>query len=62
MENNKVSGNKEVWISYKEDNDNIVNGFVILLELSDTLIKFKTGKNIIVLPISRLIKMKEKAE
>lgn len=58
----KVSGVKEVWISYKDDNDSIVSGFVILHELTATSIRFETNRSIITLPIHRLLKLKERKE
>jgi len=57
----KVLGH-EVWISYKDDLDNVVTGFVILLEQNENYLKFKTNQNIITISYSRLLKMKERGE
>ena len=63
MENDKVSGiraGEEIFLSYLEDNNQIVSGFFILVKLSETLIEVKSNQNIIVIPISRLIKIKQR--
>ena len=65
MEKNKVSGlreGEEVFISYRDDNEQIVSGYFILLSLSETLLQVKSNQNIIVIPISRLIKIKQRFE
>lgn len=65
MEDNKVSGKdlrtgEEIWISYIDDNGLSTSGFGVLIELSETLVKFKTNQNIICIPISKLIKLKQR--
>lgn len=63
MSENKLSGirvGEEIWISYKEDNEQVVNGYVILISISDSLITFQTKTNKITLPISRVLKIKQK--
>lgn len=63
MEEDKVSGlreGEEVFVSYREDNDTVVSGFVILLKITDTLLTFKTNRNVVSIPISRLLKIKQK--
>ena len=62
MEENKVSGNKEVWISYRDDNEQIVSGFVILLEQTDSYVKIKNNRNILTIPYHRILKIKERLE
>lgn len=57
---NKVSENKEVWISYIDDNGILVNGFFILVEQSINYIKIISGKNILTIPYHKINKMKEK--
>ena len=53
-------GVKDSFIIYKNDDDRQVNAYVEILELNAGFIKFKTNSgNIITLPISRLIKLKE---
>lgn len=65
MEEHKVSGireGEEIFISYKDDNEQIVSGFVVLISISETLITFKTNQNTITIPVSRLIKIKQRKE
>lgn len=62
MENNRNSGvGKEVFISYLNDDNETISGYVSLLECNGFVI-FKTGKNIIRIPSSRVLKIKEKIE
>jgi len=64
MENNKETGyrNKEVFLIYLEDNGEPVSAYVYVQEIKEGLITFKTSKNIITIPTSRIIKIKEKIE
>ena len=62
MEDNKVSGNKEVWISYIDDNGQEVNGFFILIEQNHNYIKIKSGVNIHTIPYHRINKIKERVK
>lgn len=57
---NKVSDNKVIWISYKDDAEQIVTGFVILLEMSETFVKIQNNKNVLVIPMHRVLKIKFK--
>lgn len=56
---NKVSGDKEIWISYLDDNNKNVYGFVILIEQTSTYVKIKTNRNILTIPYHRILKIKE---
>ena len=56
----KVSGTKEVWISYIDDSGLEVKGFFILLEETINYIKIKSGSNILTIPYHRINKIKEK--
>lgn len=61
MTEDKTSGpEREVFISYLDDANNVVNGFVILIEQTANYVKFKTNANTITISYSRLIKIKEK--
>jgi len=60
MSGNKISENKEVWISYIDDSGVEVNGFFILLEQNMNYIKIKSGSNILTIPYHRINKIKEK--
>ena len=63
MTEDKVSGirtGQEVFLSYKDDNEQVVSGFVILISISETLLTFKTNQNTISIPISRMLKLKQR--
>ena len=57
---NKVSENKEVWISYIDDNGLEVKGFFRLIEQNLNFIKIKSGSNILTIPYHRVNKIKER--
>lgn len=59
---NKVSGNKEIWISYIDDSGQEVHGFFLLVEQNHSYIKIKSGSNILTIPYHRINKIKEKVE
>lgn len=62
-ERDKITGyrtDKEVFLIYLEDNNQQVSAYVHILELKEGLITFQTNKNIITLPIARIIKIKER--
>jgi histone acetyltransferase (RNA polymerase elongator complex component) len=63
MTENKVSEireGEEIFLSYKDDNEQIVSGFFILISISETLLQVKSNQNVLVIPISRLIKIKQR--
>ena len=49
-----------IHISYLDDTGVTITGYGVLIQLTDSLIKFSTNQNIIVLPISRLLKLKQR--
>ncbi|MBI2629948.1 hypothetical protein HYW76_02510 [Candidatus Pacearchaeota archaeon] len=62
----KVSGlsdkeEREVFLSYLDDNDKVVSGFVILIECNGFVV-FKTNQNIIRIPSHRVLKIKERVK
>ncbi len=57
---NKVSENKEIWISYIDDNDLEVKGFFRLIEQNQNYIKIRSGSNILTIPYHKINKIKEK--
>ena len=57
---NKVSGNKEVWISYIDDTGQEVKGFFTLVEQTANYVKIKSGLNILTIPYHRVNKIKER--
>lgn len=52
---------KEVFLSYKNDDDAVISGFVILLEMND-FVRFQTNQNIITIPSNRILKIKERLQ
>lgn len=50
---------KTIFLSFLNDNDEKVSTYVTLLKKNDNLIEFKTKGNIITLPMSRVLKIKE---
>ena len=55
----KEIGTRTAFISYLNDDDKKIEGYVILIEQTDNYIRFKTGSNIITIPYNRLLKLKE---
>jgi sporulation protein YlmC with PRC-barrel domain len=49
---------KRVFLSYKNDDDRVINGYVTLLEVNG-FVKFRTKDNIISIPVDRVLKIKE---
>ena len=47
------------FISYKDDDDNIIKGYFDVIEQNDNYLKFESGKNQITIPWNRVIKVKE---
>jgi len=61
----RVSGlqiGKEVFCSYRNDDEQVISGYFILISLSETLLELKSNQNLIVIPVSRLIKIKQRFE
>lgn len=50
---------KRVYISYRDDSEIIVSGYVDLIEETELYVKFRTKQNVITLSRSRVIKIKE---
>jgi hypothetical protein len=53
-------GLREDFLIYLNDDDRQVSAYVEILELNSGFVKFKTGTNILVIPISRIIKIKQR--
>ncbi len=49
-----------VFLSYLDENDIKREGYVELVYLDSSIIKFKTKGNLISLPTSRILKLKQK--
>jgi len=52
------SGEK-VFISYINDDNRQIDGYVTFISISNNLITFQTNQNIIVIPSNRLLKIKK---
>jgi len=50
----------KAFISYLDDNDEKIEGFFSIVESNEIFIKFKSGLNLITIPYSRILKIKEK--
>ena len=51
---------KEVWISYLDEDNQRREGYVQLIHMDSSMIKFKTKGNLIILPTSRILKIKQR--
>jgi hypothetical protein len=51
---------EEIFLSYKDDNEQIVTGYFILLKMSEVLLQLKTNSNILAIPVSRILKIKQR--
>lgn len=51
---------KEVFLIYLEDNGQPVSAYVYIIDIKEGLITFKTNKNIITIPTTRIVKIKER--
>tara|TARA_Y100000310_G_C20513324_1_gene729941 strand:+ start:677 stop:856 length:180 start_codon:yes stop_codon:yes gene_type:complete len=49
----------KIFISYLDDDDKTISGFVDLIEKTETMITFETQKNKITIPMARVLKIKE---
>lgn len=47
------------FISYKDDNDEVVKGYFEIIEETSNFLKFKSGTNRITIPWNRILKFKE---
>ncbi len=61
MCDDKVLGNKEIWISYENEGQEIT-GFFVLIEQTLNYVKIQSGKNILTIPYHKINKMKERIE
>lgn len=55
----KDEGKRECFISYLNDDGQIISAYVEILELNG-FVRFKTAQNIITLPRERILKIKER--
>jgi len=57
---NRVLGDREIWISYINDDGVEIKGFFVLVEQTLNYIKIKSGTNILTIPYHKINKIKEK--
>lgn len=57
-----MSKEKKVFLCYLDDTDVKRSTFVYLVSKSNTTITFRTKSNIITIPFSRVLKLKEEIE
>jgi hypothetical protein len=57
-----MGNRKKVFIAYLNDNNETTNGYFEIVEITDSFVKFDTGINIITIPLSRVLKIKEEKE
>ena len=57
---NSDIGSKTIFISYLNDDNTTISGYVELIEYSEGFVVFKTGSNILRIPSVRVLKIKEK--
>jgi len=57
---NKVLVNREIWISYINDDGQTIQGFFILIEESINYVKIRSGSNILTIPFGKINKIKER--
>jgi hypothetical protein len=53
---------KKVFISYLDETGKRIDGYVTLIGVPGTRVRFKTSTNILDLPSERVLKIKEKEE
>lgn len=60
-----VSEKKEaekVFISYLDETNKVINGYCDLIKISESVITIGTDKNIVIIPLVRVIKIKRERE
>ena len=52
-------GDRRGFVSYLNDDNKKIEGYFDILEVNESFIKIKSGSSIILIPIHRLLKLKE---
>jgi len=60
LEGNENNEEKEVWISYLDEDNRRREGYVRLVYQDSLIVKFKTKGNLIMLPTARILKIKQR--
>lgn len=50
---------RKIFVSYLDDDGKIVSGFYENVEIRDNVVEIRTSQNDIILPINRVLKIKE---
>lgn len=50
---------RKIFVSYLDDDGQIVSGFYENVEIKDNVVEIRTSQNDIILPIGRVLKIKE---
>jgi len=58
MGNDRVLDGGEVWISYNNDDGQIVQGYFELIEQNANFVKIKSNSNVLTIPYWRILKIK----
>ena len=53
---------KEVFVCYLDEENNAINGYFRILQLVGSLLIMGSDKNILGIPLSRVLKIKQKVE
>ncbi len=63
LKEDKLEENKDIrFIAFLDEDNNKIEGYFEVLVDNGILIRFKTASNVITIPYSRLLKMKERKE
>jgi sporulation protein YlmC with PRC-barrel domain len=62
MENREKGKRNEAFIIYLNDDGVQISCYAVIIEKNSNWITFRTSKNLITIPFSRIIKIKEKLE
>jgi len=50
---------RNTFIIYMDDNDSKIQSYVNILEQTDSFVKFENARNILTIPMCRVLKIKE---
>ena len=56
----KVLANREIWISFVNDDGQTIQGCFALIEQTANYVKIKSGSNILTIPFHKINKIKER--
>lgn len=55
-----IKGGQEIFCSYLEDSGIQTQGYFYLLKITDSYVELKSNSNILILPMSRVLKIKQR--